>query len=432
MRKILIFALITVLVTICIPAFALTSQQKEANFRSAVFQLEAYLESAGDDASFDLMAIRDAFDELGGYENSNFFKYYVTVLYMIENNEFSAKMELYMGMIDYPSFSDYLNESFKDSAIRPIEELKAYALGRENEYTGNNSLACEYYYQCLSFFDAINRYEALQNDEMESVYDEAVALFETGHFDEAYYLFKSISKYKDSSFFMEHIQNKIGVIPIETTSEPKALSTDIPEITTPASAPTSILTEPEATKKEQAHSHSWENADCTHPKTCSACGATEGSALGHNWQAADCTHAKTCTRCGATEGSALGHSWQAATENAPKTCTRCGVTEGSKLTWSEWSEWSTASVATSSTRQVETRTKYHYSRWHYYNTKENAWYNHYKEYKGSQYKEGSGEWQYKTTTSPLAYKSTVEGHKVYEGYWYLSSTSTEYRYRDLK
>lgn len=178
--------------------------------------------------------------------------------------------------------------------------------------------------------------------------------------------------------------------------------------------------------------HDWKAADCTHAKTCSRCGATEGNALGHDWKAADCTHAKTCSRCGATDGSALGHDWKPATETAPKTCSRCGATEGSKLTWGEWSSWSTNAVTASSTRQVETRTVYNYYHWHYYNTKHNSWYNHYAEYTGSQYKAGSGQWEYKTTTAPLDYVGTVDGHKYYSGYWYLQSTSTEYRYRDLK
>lgn len=40
-----------------------------------------------------------------------------------------------------------------------------------------------------------------------------------------------------------------------------------------------------------ACSHNWKDATCTAPKTCSACGATEGAALGHDF--AD----GVCTRC---------------------------------------------------------------------------------------------------------------------------------------
>ena len=78
-----------------------------------------------------------------------------------------------------------------------------------------------------------------------------------------------------------------------------------------------------------AKGHDWKAADCTSPKTCKTCGATEGSAKGHDWMAADCTSPKTCKTCGATEGSVKGHDWKAADCATPKTCKTCGATEGS-------------------------------------------------------------------------------------------------------
>lgn len=42
-----------------------------------------------------------------------------------------------------------------------------------------------------------------------------------------------------------------------------------------------------------ATGHSWESATCTEPKTCSVCGATEGSAAGHNYGGGT-----TCIVCG--------------------------------------------------------------------------------------------------------------------------------------
>ena len=77
--------------------------------------------------------------------------------------------------------------------------------------------------------------------------------------------------------------------------------------------------------------HQYSNATCTTPKTCSICGATEGSANEHSWEAATCTNPKTCSICGTTEGNANEHSWEAATKKSPKTCSVCGLTEGDKL-----------------------------------------------------------------------------------------------------
>jgi hypothetical protein len=81
--------------------------------------------------------------------------------------------------------------------------------------------------------------------------------------------------------------------------------------------------------------HTWVNATCTTPKTCSVCQATEGTALGHTWVAATCTMPKTCSVCQETEGAALGHTWVNATCTAPKICSVCQETEGAALghTW---------------------------------------------------------------------------------------------------
>ena len=80
--------------------------------------------------------------------------------------------------------------------------------------------------------------------------------------------------------------------------------------------------------KSNIHVHSWTDATCTSPKTCSACGETEGEALGHKWIEATCISPKTCSICGETEGEALGHDWKEATCTDAKTCNRCGATEG--------------------------------------------------------------------------------------------------------
>ena len=77
-----------------------------------------------------------------------------------------------------------------------------------------------------------------------------------------------------------------------------------------------------------AAEHSWNDATCQAPKTCAKCGATEGDVADHNWNNATCQAPKTCTECGATEGDVAEHNWNYATCQAPKTCTECGATEG--------------------------------------------------------------------------------------------------------
>ena len=52
---------------------------------------------------------------------------------------------------------------------------------------------------------------------------------------------------------------------------------------------------------------------------------------GHAWVDATCEAPKTCAACGETEGDALGHTWIDATYDAPKTCETCGATDGDAL-----------------------------------------------------------------------------------------------------
>lgn len=53
------------------------------------------------------------------------------------------------------------------------------------------------------------------------------------------------------------------------------------------------------------HSHVWEDATCSAPKTCSECGETEGEALPHTMSEASYQSAATCEVCGITEGEPL-------------------------------------------------------------------------------------------------------------------------------
>ena len=93
------------------------------------------------------------------------------------------------------------------------------------------------------------------------------------------------------------------------------------------------------TRTISATGHSYSNATCTSPKTCTKCGATSGSELGHNYTSsitkpATCTSTGTkkytCSRCGDsyTETiSALGHSYTGSCPTcgtANVVCSRCG------------------------------------------------------------------------------------------------------------
>lgn len=79
------------------------------------------------------------------------------------------------------------------------------------------------------------------------------------------------------------------------------------------------------------HEHTWVDATCTEPKTCSECREVEGEVLEHTWVEATCAEPKHCSACEETEGEPLEHTWVEATCAEPKHCNVCGETEGNPL-----------------------------------------------------------------------------------------------------
>ena len=86
--------------------------------------------------------------------------------------------------------------------------------------------------------------------------------------------------------------------------------------------------------EKAACEHDWAPATYSAPKTCTKCGATEGSPLTCT-KHVDSNEDNKCDNCGSTVISGnpdCAHEWIPATYTDPKTCSKCGATEGSPLT----------------------------------------------------------------------------------------------------
>ena len=64
-RRFIAMLLTGVLFLSCMPAYALTSAEKESNYAAAILQLETYLETSGN-SSTELAGIENTFWELSG------------------------------------------------------------------------------------------------------------------------------------------------------------------------------------------------------------------------------------------------------------------------------------------------------------------------------------------------------------------------------
>jgi hypothetical protein len=70
--------------------------------------------------------------------------------------------------------------------------------------------------------------------------------------------------------------------------------------TQPTATPTQPKREETQPTQPAECTHTYADATCTAPKTCTACGATEADALGHDYKEGK------CARCGATDESYVG------------------------------------------------------------------------------------------------------------------------------
>ena len=208
----------------CVPAYAVTSMEKDNNYAAAILQLETYLESAGN-SSAELAGVHASFDALGGYEQSRFLSYYTSVLMKIADEEYDYELYMFLDMLERnQSFNAYLKETLKGSSIGSVEELKAYAHGREYEHDGANSEAIACYGECLNYFDASARYFSLQQDKDQAVYNEAAAMLSRGDLAGAYFKFSEILRYKDSKERRDSIVSLLGYTPSSSTDNLEAVT----------------------------------------------------------------------------------------------------------------------------------------------------------------------------------------------------------------
>ena len=214
----------SLVLSIVCSAFALTSAEKENSYNAAFLQLESYLESA-ESNSYELQSIANSFDELGSYNQSKFLRYYALILVRVAEEDYNYDLATMIDMVNANTeFRKYLEEIRSDSSIGTVDELISYVNGRENEYTGNITNATECYKNCLHFYDASDRYFALQRSADQYVYDNAIALLSVGDYAGAYYQFDSIAKYSDSNDRMNSIINQLGYVPVSATDNLKPVS----------------------------------------------------------------------------------------------------------------------------------------------------------------------------------------------------------------
>ena len=175
-----------------------TTKEKSRQYQAALEGLEAYLETP-DGNGGNLYGIQSVFASLGGFEQSKCLYHYSTVLIKLSEETYDFELLSTLELLDLDQrFQDYLNDALKGSPLCSVEELKTYAEGREKENNADPEGAMDCYKNCMSYFDASERYQALRGDMYQQMYDEALEKQNAGDLAGAYFLFSEIAPYDKS------------------------------------------------------------------------------------------------------------------------------------------------------------------------------------------------------------------------------------------
>ena len=401
---------------------------------------------------------------------------YCQVLLAIEKGDFDdanyTMFVLSQGSMKKTFNQEFIEKSGGESitSLLTIEELALYLQGREAEQNNERDAALAAYDQCNNRADAYYRIKKIEDEQ----YDDAIEMKRQGKYDSAKEILKKLAE-RQYPWAIEDLKDWATPTP-KPTAKSNASANATPKPTATPKPPQKGTAKPTTASKASVSislqlNHAGINSvDLSW--TCGTSGVTyevqRKGGSSNSWTTLATTSSKSYTDNSTKAGtkytyrivaqSASGTSNEISVTTlqnstptpkpvTPKPVTPKPVTQPPK-TWGSWSSWSTNPVSASSTRQVETKveteyysvTVYHYSRWKYYNTGYNMWYYSYAQYTGSNYKSGSGEWQYKTTYEPLSTNGSADGHTRYVDYWWNQTTGTEqksrqvtyYRYRDYK
>ena len=445
----LVAAMVALALVLTGVVFAETQGTIAERYQDALSRLERYLMNLQDD-SVNITTLAEDFQKLGNYEGSNAFYYYTLGLADAAANNYTLIPMYIDALVINTSFDERLTNLRANGVNIPsVAEWAEYLNGRVAENEGNYAEAAAQYQQCLNFMDAQNRilYALAWSRQTSAAATPAPTAAPTSAPNNAN---TTVTVYPPTLY--ANVSGK--AVSLEWTTVSGATNYSLYRRRTNYDKNFQLI------YSGSALSYKDTSANANYNYTYYVAATTkEGRQLSSNEKTAliSSNSASNNTSTTTTKPPVTKRP----VTNPPVTnppVTTPPITKGPTPTitttptpppqWSAWTQWSTTPVSSSSTRQVETKVEtetysipvYHYSRWHYYNTGYNKWYYSYAEYTGSNYKPGTGNWEYMSSYEPLSKNGTADGHQRYENYWWNETVSYEqdsyevtyYRYRDLQ
>ncbi|MCR4621793.1 MAG: hypothetical protein K5663_06885 [Clostridiales bacterium] len=355
----LLISLLLALDPLC--AFASTDKLEDAlaqlNFYLTYFNTEEYKNEV------DLSEIVDAFTKLGN--SGKGFNIYASILLLLENGDYRVASILKTTLENDKEFSERLDDKeFKAAypSISGVQNLLYYVDGRVAENNGNMDEALTCYSLCGSFFDSASRIISLSGGGSESMYQNAVASFTSGEYEEAYKLFHQLAEfnYGDSVSFLEACGKVLignGIDPDTIINGKWSEWTDkLPENIDEAKY------EIETKKLYRSRVKETKTDKQKDLKGWTLVGSSEQTGGYGEWSEWNAKEVKqSSTREVETQQMYRYRNLEKKTSS--KSSLDGWTKYNSKMTysdWGDWSSWSVNSVNKSDTREVKTKTQYSY------------------------------------------------------------------------
>lgn len=177
--------LIALLLVLLLPAVALADNlTPEEAYTEYVELLNLYMQT-GAEEQVDIEKLIAGFESLRTYEFSVEYQMYARVMLCLTQEDF-VQADNWLSILEfYPDFAALLEaEDYPYSCIGGLAEMRMYLEAREAEAKGDITTASDKYSRCLTFYDGMLRFIALDSSP-EDLFAQAVQSYAAGDYEAA-------------------------------------------------------------------------------------------------------------------------------------------------------------------------------------------------------------------------------------------------------
>ena len=177
--------LIALLLLLLLPVAAFAEElTPEEAYTEYVELLDLYMQAGAEEQVY-IEKLIEGFESLRTYKSSVEYLMYAQVMHCLAQDDFFRAESWLSILAFYPDFAAMLEEEdYPYSCIGSLGEMQLYLSARKAEAEGDMSAASENYSRCLTFYDSMLRFTALDSS-LEEMFVQAVQSYSWGDYENA-------------------------------------------------------------------------------------------------------------------------------------------------------------------------------------------------------------------------------------------------------